>query len=57
MNFGRLILNTRIGVLSAKMPLLRAEFKIWPLKSALEVTYFGNVETFITGLGGADMEI
>ena len=32
----------RVGVLNAKTPLPGAEFKIWPLKSAPEVTYFGN---------------
>ena len=32
----------RVGVLNAKTPLLEAEFKIWPLKSTPEETYFRN---------------
>ena len=41
----------RVGVLNAKTPLPGAEFKIWPLKSAPEVTYFGN--KFLICLGFA----
>ena len=32
----------RVGVLNVKSTLPGAEFKIWPLKSAPEVIYFGK---------------
>ena len=45
----------RVGVLNAKTPLPGAEFKIWPLKSAPEVTYFGN--KFLIWRGEADFTL
>ena len=41
----------RVRVLNAKTPLPGAEFKIWPLKSAPEVTYLrNNFFSFVSAL-------